>query len=78
MSLGAVTLVGGLGLMEQSMTLLVLTVVLWSLLHLLVVRVEEPGLEARFGDRYRHYKQSANRWLPSAPRPSVGDTTTAE
>jgi protein-S-isoprenylcysteine O-methyltransferase Ste14 len=26
--------------------------------------VEEPGLEARFGEPYREYKRSTPRWLP--------------
>ena len=28
--------------------------------------VEEPGLERRFGDAYRHYKASVPRWIPNA------------
>lgn len=27
--------------------------------------VEEPGLERRFGDAYRHYKSAVGRWMPS-------------
>jgi protein-S-isoprenylcysteine O-methyltransferase Ste14 len=65
MSLGAVTLLCGLGLLERSLTLLLFTVLLLFLLHVVVVLVEEPGLEKRFGNSYRSYKQSVNRWLPS-------------
>jgi protein-S-isoprenylcysteine O-methyltransferase Ste14 len=37
---------------------------LFVFLHSIVIFVEEPGLERRFGDSYRRYKQSVNRWLP--------------
>ena len=65
MSFGAVTLLCGLGLLERSLSLLLLAVLLFLFLHFVVVLVEEPGLEERFGKSYRSYKQSVNRWLPS-------------
>jgi protein-S-isoprenylcysteine O-methyltransferase Ste14 len=64
MSLGGVMLMTGLGLYELSASILLLGVALFFLFHLLVVYLEEPGLERRFGDRYRDYKRSVNRWLP--------------
>jgi protein-S-isoprenylcysteine O-methyltransferase Ste14 len=37
----------------------------FSLGNLLYIpRSEEPGLERRFGDDYRRYKQHVPRWLP--------------
>jgi protein-S-isoprenylcysteine O-methyltransferase Ste14 len=36
-------------------------------LHLLIVFVEAPKLERRFGESYREYKRRVNRWLPSRP-----------
>ena len=43
--------------------------VIWFLLFLIMNLVyipllEEPGLAARFGDRYRLYKENVPRWLP--------------
>ena len=32
--------------------------------HVYFVYIEEPGLEARFGEPYRHYKANVPRWLP--------------
>lgn len=32
--------------------------------HLYFILSEEPGLEERFGDRYRIYKANVPRWLP--------------
>jgi protein-S-isoprenylcysteine O-methyltransferase Ste14 len=64
MSLGGVTLMTGLGLYESSVCILLLAAALFLFLHLLVVYVEEPGLERRFGESYRDYKRSVNRWWP--------------
>jgi protein-S-isoprenylcysteine O-methyltransferase Ste14 len=54
----------GLGLYESSGCILLLAAVLFLFFHWLVVYLEEPGLERRFGDSYRDYKRSVNRWLP--------------
>ncbi len=64
MSLGGVILMTGLALYESSGCILLLGALLFLFLHLLVVYMEEPGLERRFGDSYRDYKRSVNRWLP--------------
>jgi protein-S-isoprenylcysteine O-methyltransferase Ste14 len=47
---------------------------LWLLVFVLFnyayfVFVEEPGLERRFGDPYRHYRARVPRWIPRQPRP---------
>jgi protein-S-isoprenylcysteine O-methyltransferase Ste14 len=64
MSLGVVVLFCGLGLFERSLSMLFFAALLLAFLHSVVIFVEEPGLERRFGDSYRSYKQSVNRWLP--------------
>ena len=64
MSLGAVTLIAGLGLFERSISILLLGLALFLVFHLVVVYMEEPGLERRFGESYLAYKGSVNRWLP--------------
>ena len=65
MSLGVVTLMLGLGLCERSICVMLFAAGLFLLLHLVAVYVEEPGLERRFGARYRAYRQSVNRWIPT-------------
>src|SRR5271166_6203698 len=65
MSLGALALMLGLGLYDRSVSLLLLSLILFVFIHLIVVYVEEPGLEKRFGESYLQYKRSVNRWLPS-------------
>jgi protein-S-isoprenylcysteine O-methyltransferase Ste14 len=64
MSLGFVTLMVGLGLYESSVSIVLFASSLFLFLHLIVVYVEEPGLEKRFGESYRRYKRSVDRWLP--------------
>jgi len=64
MSLGAVILMLGLGLYESSVSILLLALALFLFFHVIIVKVEEPGLEKRFGESYREYKRSVNRWLP--------------
>jgi protein-S-isoprenylcysteine O-methyltransferase Ste14 len=64
MSLGAVTLMFGLGLYVGSASVLVAGLLLFLIFHMVVIYGEEPGLEKRFGESYKQYKQSVNRWLP--------------
>ncbi len=40
--------------------------------HLYFVFLEEPGLEQRFGERYRVYKANVPRWIPR-PTPWSGE-----
>lgn len=40
------------------------------LAHVLVVRVEEPELRRRFGERYEAYCREVPRWLPRLRRPA--------
>jgi protein-S-isoprenylcysteine O-methyltransferase Ste14 len=40
--------------------------------HVYFVVLEEPGLESRFGDDYRVYKENVPRWIPRI-RPWSGD-----
>jgi protein-S-isoprenylcysteine O-methyltransferase Ste14 len=45
------------------------SVLIWFLVFLTtnllyIPLLEEPGLEARFGERYRQYKHNVPRWVP--------------
>jgi protein-S-isoprenylcysteine O-methyltransferase Ste14 len=64
MSLGAVILMVGIALWHRSTLALGLAAGLFVLFHAVVVCVEEPGLEKRFGDSYREYKRQVPRWFP--------------
>jgi protein-S-isoprenylcysteine O-methyltransferase Ste14 len=65
MSLGAVTMMSGLALFRRSISILIFSGTLFLVIHGIVVFVEEPGLEKRFGKSYLQYKHSVNRWLPT-------------
>jgi protein-S-isoprenylcysteine O-methyltransferase Ste14 len=64
MSLGGVLLMTGIALWHRSALGLGLAVVLFLVMHFVVVYLEEPGLEKRFGDSYREYRRNVPRWVP--------------
>ena len=47
-----------------SLGVLVYACILSAAAHLMVVRIEEPELRARFGERYQRYCERVPRWLP--------------
>jgi protein-S-isoprenylcysteine O-methyltransferase Ste14 len=51
----------------KSWQLLVYTVILFAILHLYVVLVEEKELERRFGRPYQKYLRTVPRWIPRRP-----------
>ena len=65
MYLGGLAVLGGFGLSQRSLSILLLALALFGLVHQFVLFVEEPGLEKRFGQSYFAYKQCVNRWLPT-------------
>lgn len=69
MYLGAVAVIVGVGSMLRSPSAEAVAVLFIALAHLFVVLYEEPTLEQRFGESYRQYKGSVNRWLPRSPKP---------
>ena len=68
MYLGGLGVLLGAGLWLRSPGILALGAGFMLLSHLFIVLVEEPGLRARFGDRYQRYLTEVSRWLPRKPR----------
>jgi protein-S-isoprenylcysteine O-methyltransferase Ste14 len=64
MYLGVLLIFFGYGFLSGSLSILTLTFLLFLLAHIIVVFVEEPGLENKFGVSYISYKKSIGRWLP--------------
>ena len=67
MSLAAVAMMFGLGLFSGSASIVIFSLIFFVAMHGLVVFVEEPLLERRFGQGYLLYKQTVNRWIPRRP-----------
>jgi protein-S-isoprenylcysteine O-methyltransferase Ste14 len=65
MALGALTVLIGWGFAQRSVTIVLFALCIVVLMHLLVVFVEEPKLERRFGESYRAYKSRVHRWMPT-------------
>lgn len=68
MYLGAVALLVGVGLTLRSPSAVAVAFFFLALAHLFVVLYEEPTLERQFGESFRRYKRSVNRWLPRWPK----------
>ena len=68
MYIGALTVLVGFGLYEHSVSILLLCLVVFTLVHLFVVVYEEPGLKARFGVTYSEYCAGVRRWIPHLRR----------
>ena len=71
MSLGATILFAGMGLWMRSIAVLLFSVILFLVLHLVAVCVEEPGLEKRFRASYLNYKGAVGRWVPRIRKPKL-------
>jgi protein-S-isoprenylcysteine O-methyltransferase Ste14 len=64
MSFGATALFAGLGLWLRSISILLFSAILFLIFHFVAVRIEELGLERRFGSSYVAYKRMVGRWFP--------------
>jgi len=73
MYIGALLTLIGAALWLQSPGILALAAAGLLAAHLLVVLVEEPSLEKRFGDSYREYRSNVRRWLPRRPGTPSGE-----
>lgn len=72
MYLGGLAMLTGFGLWHRSAGMLLFAGAAAVLVHLFVVRFEEPRLKRRFGRDYRRYLKSVNRWVPRPPGPPSG------
>ena len=64
MALGFLFILIGEALAFGAFPILVYAAVLFLVIHLFIVFVEEPDLKRRFGTPYKAYWQSVPRWLP--------------
>lgn len=64
MYVGGLSLLAGFALYVHSISILVLSAVLFLAVHLFVVFYEEPTLKRTFGATYEAYLKSVSRWIP--------------
>jgi protein-S-isoprenylcysteine O-methyltransferase Ste14 len=64
MYVGGIILLAGFGLYQHSPSIVILTILLFGIVHSLVILYEEPTLEQMFGKSYTEYKRHTNRWIP--------------
>ena len=64
MYLGVLLIFIGYALLYHSISVMLLSLLLFVLAHIVIVFVEKPTLKNKFGDDYTNYKKSVGRWLP--------------
>ena len=67
MATGMVLILAAIALLIVSIPIAIWTVIVFVSYTAYYIFVEEPGLQARFGDQYSEYKANVNRWLPRFP-----------
>ena len=66
--LGVLLLLAGVAVATDSSGAWLLACVAAVVAHVWVTRVEEPRLQARFGEAYREYLANVPRWMPKVGR----------
>lgn len=64
MYMGGLLLLLGFGLYEHSVSILLMALTLFLVVHLMVVLYEEPTLRKLFGESYDQYCRTTRRWVP--------------
>jgi protein-S-isoprenylcysteine O-methyltransferase Ste14 len=63
MYLAALSIVIGQAILFRSFLLVGYALLVWGVVHLFVVFVEEPSLRHQFGESYESYLRTVPRWL---------------
>lgn len=63
---GGMTMLIGLGLYQQSISILLLSLPWFLLFRQVVISIEEPALRRKFGAAYEEYCRRVPRWIPEA------------
>jgi protein-S-isoprenylcysteine O-methyltransferase Ste14 len=69
MYVGGLLVLAGFGFYLRSPSVLLLTLLVWIVVHLFVVFYEEPTLRTKFGTSYQKYCEGVRRWIPRWPAP---------
>jgi protein-S-isoprenylcysteine O-methyltransferase Ste14 len=68
MYLAVLAIISGQAILFRSVALLGYALLVWIIVHLFVVLVEEPSLRSQFGASYEAYVRAVPRWLPRPPQ----------
>ena len=68
MYLGVLAIIVGQAILVRSVALIGYALLVWIIVHLFVVSVEEPSLLRQFGEGYEAYLHTVPRWLPRPPQ----------
>jgi protein-S-isoprenylcysteine O-methyltransferase Ste14 len=68
MYIAVLSVVIGEAILFRSLLLVEYALLVWLVVHLFVVFVEEPSLRGQFGGSYETYLRTVRRWLPRPPR----------
>jgi protein-S-isoprenylcysteine O-methyltransferase Ste14 len=64
MVVGVLSVLLGESVLFGSLVIFDWLLIFWFGMNLFIIFYEEPGLEKRFGEDYRRYRQNVRRWLP--------------
>ena len=67
MYIAVLLVVIGEAILFRSFLLVGYALLVWLVVHLFVVFVEEPSLRGQFGGSYETYLRTVRRWLPRSP-----------
>lgn len=68
MYIAVLSVVIGEAILFHSLLLVEYALLVWLVVHVFVVFVEEPSLLRQFGARYETYLRTVARWLPRSPQ----------
>jgi protein-S-isoprenylcysteine O-methyltransferase Ste14 len=68
MYIAVLAVVIGEAILFRSLLLVEYALLVWLVVHLFVVFVEEPSLRGQFRGSYETYLRTVRRWLPRSPR----------
>ena len=68
MYIAVLSVIIGEAILFRSLLLVEYALLVWLVVHLFVVFVEEPSLRSQFGASYETYLSTVRRWLPRPPR----------
>jgi protein-S-isoprenylcysteine O-methyltransferase Ste14 len=67
MYIGGLAMMAGGKLILRSISIVILALALFPVVHVFVILYEEPTLRRKFGETYEEYCRNVSRWLPRWP-----------